>query len=240
MRSLPGQKTATKLTAVAGGFRDRHPWLGPAIWILSAFYFLAQVVVAWVWNPPYSLVHNTISDLGNTACGPYGNAYVCSPRHTLMNIAFILLGVVMASGSWLIYQEFTNKEGAERVAAFIGFTLMAIAGVGVLLVGVFPENTVGTAHKVGAGLGIGAGNIGIFILGLVLALPEGMRRYMLLFSATSLTALVCFAGHRYFGIGPGTMERVAAYPETVWLIAFGIFISRNHQRPIPGRSAPRA
>jgi hypothetical protein len=67
-----------------------------------------------------------------------------------------------------------------------------------------------------------------------------MRRSMLLFSATSLTALVCFAGHRYFGIGAGTMERVAAYPETVWLIAFGIFISRNHQRAIPGRPAPGA
>jgi hypothetical membrane protein len=85
-------------------------------------------------------------------------------------------------------------------------------------------------HVAGAGLAIGAGNVGIFILGAALSLPEAMRRYMLVFSTVSLTALFLFAFHQYFGIGAGTMERIAAYPETIWLITFGLFIWRFHPK----------
>jgi hypothetical membrane protein len=209
-------------------FSDRHLWLGPAIWMLSALYFLAQIVVGWVWNPPYSLVSNTISDLGNTACGPYGGSYVCSPRHELMNLSFILLGVIMASGSLLIYQEFTEREATEKFAARIGFTCLAIGGIGAVMVGAFPENIHHSLHVVGAGLAIGGGNLGILVLGLALPLPEGLHGYMVFFSVISITALVLFASQRYFGIGAGTMERIAAYPETIWLIRFGLYITRNH------------
>ena len=221
--------------AWVGRFHDRYPWLGPLLFVSSALYFYAQIVVAWVFGPPaYSVITNTISDLGNTTCGRYDNAYVCSPRHTLMNAAFIFLGLVMVAGSALLYQEFTTP-GRERAAAVVGFGLMALAGLGSILVGAFPENTNGALHITGAGLAIGAGNVGIFILGVLLTLPEAMRRYMLLFSVTSLTALVLFAAHRYFGIGAGTMERIAAYPETIWLISFGLFVWRSHRQdqPVP-------
>jgi hypothetical membrane protein len=53
-----------------------------------------------------------------------------------------------------------------------------------------------------------------------------MRRSMLMFSSMALTALLLFAAHKYFGIGAGTMERLAAYPETIWLITFGLYIWR--------------
>lgn len=220
--------TRSGITAWTKGFHDRHRWLGPTLWILSATYFLAQVVVGWVWNPPYSAVRNTISDLGNTACGQYGGSYVCSPRHLLMNLAFMLLGLVMIGGSILILQEFTERDTVEKVAAAVGFGCLAVAGVGAFLVGLFPENTSHVMHITGAGLAIGVGNLGILVLGVVLTLPEGLRRFMLIFSVVSLTALVCFAGQRYFGLGPGGMERIAAYPETVWLIVFGLYISRSH------------
>ena len=56
----------------------------------------------------------------------------------------------------------------------------------------FPENTSSTMHTLGAGLAIGAGNLGIFIIAAVIDLPEAMRRYMLLFSTISATALVLY------------------------------------------------
>jgi hypothetical membrane protein len=144
-----------------------------------------------------------------------------------MNVAFIFLGIVMAGGSMLLYHEFKERKGGEQNAAFTGFLLMGIAGVGTMLVGIFPENTNGTMHKTGAGLAIGLGNLGMFFLGAVLrGLPEGLRRYMLVFSTFSLTALVLFASHQDFGIGPGTMERGAAYPQTIWLIIFGLYVLR--------------
>ena len=226
--SIP--KIAHRAADRLGAFHEKHSWLGPTIFISSALYFYAQIVVAWVFRPQYSLVFNTISDLGNTTCGHYGTVDVCSPRWWLMDAAFVLLGLVMAGGSLLIYHEFREKDTTQRVAAFYGFLLMAIGGVGVILVGIFPENTISYMHVAGAGLAIGAGNVGIFILGAALSLPEAMRRYMLVFSTVSLTALFLFAFHQYFGIGAGTMERIAAYPETIWLITFGLFIWRFHPK----------
>ena len=163
---------------------------------LSVCYFLAQVVVGWVFNPPrgsnpggpeYSFVKNTISDLGNTACGPYGGSPVCSPRYVLMDLSFALLGVTLAVGSLLIYREFTVSDfKGERFAAISGFILLAIAGLGATFVGTFPENTNGVMHATGAGLAIGAGNLGILLLGFVLvSVPESMRHFML-FSASLL------------------------------------------------------
>ena len=219
-----------RISGRVGRLHNAYPFLGPLVFISSALYFYAQIFVAWVFNPshaPYNLVSNTISDLGNTTCGPYGAEYVCSPRHVYMNVAFIFLGVVMAAGSMLLYHEFEGAGGADQNAAFAGFLLMGLGGAGAMLVGIFPENTNGTMHKIGAGLAIGLGNVGIFILGAVLAkVPEAMRRYMLVFSVISLTALVLFARHKYFGVGPGTMERLAAYPQTIWLITFGLYVWR--------------
>ncbi len=217
-----------------GKLHNDFPFLGPVVFISSALYFYVQIFVAWVFNPShmaYNLVSNTISDLGNTACGPYGTQYVCSPRHLYMNVAFIFLGIVMGGGSMLLYHEFEDRGGAEQNAAFIGFLFMGVGGIGAVLVGVFPENTNATMHKIGAALAIGLGNLGIFVLGAVLSgLPEAMRRYMLVFSTISLTAMALFALHKYFGIGAGTMERIAAYPESIWLITFGLYVWRFRPR----------
>ena len=214
-----------------GKEHDAHPSFGPAIFVAAALWFLIQIIVAWVFSPSYSLVSNTISDLGETSCrGSYGNG-MCSPRWWLMDyIGFLLLGLVMVVGSALLYHEFTERVPRERRTAMIGFGLMAVGGIGAILVGFFPENENRTMHIIGAFLAIGLGNVAIFALGAVLTLPESMRRSMLTFSALSLAALVCFAFHKYFGIGGGTMERLAAYPEIIWLITFGLYIWRFHPK----------
>ena len=122
----PIRQATVRVSTSAGDFRDMHPFVGPAVFISSALYFVVQIVVAWVFTPSYNLIHNTISDLGNTSCGTYGGVPVCSPRHLLMNVTFCLLGVVMAVGSLLIYQEFTEHPKPQKIAARIGFTLMAL------------------------------------------------------------------------------------------------------------------
>jgi hypothetical membrane protein len=107
-----------------------------------------------------------------------------------------------------------------------GFGLMALGGLGSILVGFFPENENRTMHIIGAFLAIAIGNVAILVLGAVLTLPESMRRSMLTFSSLALAALLCFASHKYFGVGRGMMERIAAYPVTIWLITFGLYIWR--------------
>lgn len=204
-------------------FTDRYPLIGPAIWIFCAQYFAVQIVAAASFMRDYSWAHNTISDLGNTACGAYAGRFVCSPLHGLMNASFIMLGATMAIGSLLIYQEFR-----ENRASLVGFSFMAVAGVGTVLVGLFPENTVSWLHAVGAALPFLIGNLSLVMLAAALRIPRPLRIYTFISGITSLAAFGLYLSHNYLGLGQGGMERVVSYPQTVWLIIFGIYISSNH------------
>lgn len=206
-------------------FNDRYPFVGPIFWITSIQYYIVQIIVARAWNPPYSWFNNTISDLGNTTCGIYGDRTVCSPLHGLMNASFITLGITMVFGAVLVYREFK-----ESITSALGFSFMAIAGLGTILVGLFPENTVTSLHVLGATLPFLIGNLGLIVLGTVLDLPRTLRYYTLLSGYISLVAFVLFVSHTYLGLGIGGMERIVAYPQTMWLIIFGIYISSNHMK----------
>lgn len=208
-------------------FHDRYPLLGPLIWMLDIQYFVTQIIVAAAWSHPFSLRFNTISDLGNTACGLYNGRLVCSPWHNLMNASFITLGVTMAVGSMLIYQEFRQRPGSR-----LGFTFMGLAGVGTVLVGSFPENTLGNVHLLGAALPFLVGNLGLVILSFALDIPKSLRIYTFLSGSLALVALGFFASHHYLSLGEGGMERLTAYPQTLWLIVFGAYISRNHYKTV--------
>ncbi len=41
----------------------------------------------------------------------------------------------------------------------------------------------------------------------------------------SLSAFVLFSSEIYLGIGRGGMERLISYPFTVWMIAFGLYMT---------------
>jgi hypothetical membrane protein len=204
-------------------FTDRYAFIGPVVWMLAVQYFIIQVIAAQAWKTPYSLTLNTISDLGNTTCGSVSGRLVCSPLHGLMNASFITLGITMALGAGLIYQEFKQNTGS-----FVGFSFMAAAGVGTTAVGLFPENTVSILHIIGATLPFFIGNLGMIILSFALDIPKPLRYYTFLSGAIALMALVFFGTHHYLGIGIGGMERLTAYPQTVWLIVFGVYIASNH------------
>jgi hypothetical membrane protein len=213
-------------------FTARYYWMGPVIIVLSSWYFAAQVLVAWVFRPEYSFVSNVISDLGNTGCPPPGSN-ICSPRYFLMDVSIGLLGLAMIVGSVLIFSEFSfSSERRERGAATAGFACLALGGAGAVLVASFPEN-VNTAHlhTVGTAMAIGFGQLAILILGLVLReIPDWLREFMLVTSLFVLLAGISIAFKHQFGIGEGALERLAQYPESVWLILFGFYISRDHYR----------
>ena len=209
-------------------FTDRYPLIGPLIWILCIQYYIVQIVVAKAWLIHYSLLHNPISDLGNTACGLYSGRFVCSPLHGLMNASFIMLGITMAVGSLLIYQEFK-----ESIASLVGFCFMSIAGFGTLVVGLFPENTFSSVHLAGAILPFFIGNVALIVLSFGLRIPNLFKAYTFLSGGIPLAALIFLITNHYLGLGVGGIERLTTYPQTTWLIIFGIYISSNHIRKIP-------
>jgi hypothetical membrane protein len=211
----------------------RHPGWGPAFYALSIQYFLAQLIVAHQWAFPYSLSRNTISDLGNTACGLYGSRLVCSPLHGVMDASFVVLGLTMVLGSAFLVQQVAPAPGTTT-----GLALMAGAGIGVILVGLFPENRVPAIHGTGAGISFLLGNAGIIVLGWSLTLPVPLRACSFLAGGVALLALGFFVSGHYLGLGEGGLERVVAYPQAVWLIAAGLGLLSARRRRLT--LAPRA
>lgn len=206
-------------------FEKRHPRVGPLFWIASIQFFIAQVVVALFWPVPYSLTNHTISDLGNSACGLYAERYVCSPLFSWMNASFMVLGITMLAGSVLLYQQFRKNPGSA-----IGFWFMGLAGAGTILVGLFPENSIGWLHSLGAFLPFSLGNIALIVLGLSLDLKPAFRLYTLLSGIISLAPFFLLVSHNYLYLGIGGMERFTAHPQTIWLIIFGFYLAGTARR----------
>ncbi|CAN5127470.1 hypothetical protein BH09PAT3_BH09PAT3_4140 [soil metagenome] len=196
---------------------------GAWLWVISIQYYILQLVVASQWSNGYSWAHNTISDLANTHCGPYGDRLVCSPLHAAMNGSFLLLGLTMIAGSVLL-----GKKYAVSLLTRIGFGCMVLAGIGTILVGLFPENTVSSMHVIGAALPFIFGNIGMILLGLTIrALPKVLAVVTVLSGVIALVALPFFVSGTTLGIGSGWVERIVAYPQSIWMIVFGLFILRT-------------
>jgi hypothetical membrane protein len=185
---------------------------------------------------------NYISDLGNTTCGPFqvGSAvqYVCSPWHPWMNLSFILLGVAIVLGATLL-----KPELPVGLARGVGLALLALAGPGIIAVGLFPEDVNLQVHKAGAAVQFISGNLGLVVLGI--AMVRRQRGLMLPgYSITSggigLAATGLFVWERYLGLGVGGMERLAVYPLPIWLIVVGACLHGTLVRTPPNERLHRS
>ena len=195
------------------------------IWICAAQFFVAQVVAQSRWTTPFSLATNYISDLGNTTCGMYpavAGAYVCSPWHTLMNMSFVLQGAIILVGAALARRAFSGRRWSAVV-----FVLLAVTGLGIAGVGLFPEDVNKGAHVISAGTQFITGNAAMIVFGVAANRVEGWRTFAVVSTALGITgvlATVLFAKGYGFGLGVGGMERVAAYTLPVWLITSGVLM----------------
>ena len=150
--------------------------------------------------------------------------YVCSPWHTWMNASFILLGLIILVGAALVPTAFPPER--SRAA---GLMLLALAGAGIIAVGLFPEDVNITYHRLGAAAHFILGNLAMVALGI--ALWTAHRRpvlavYTTVSGVVGLLATALFVSEHYLGMGTGGMERLAAYPLPLWLIVAGISFVR--------------
>ena len=78
------------------------------------------------------------------------------------------------------------------------------------------------------------GNLALVVLGLGLDVPSTLRWFSVIFGVIGLVALSFFISGNYFGLGFGGMERIVAYPQTIWLIVFGAYVSAHRYKEIHG------
>jgi hypothetical membrane protein len=199
---------------------ETHLFVRGAAWVLTVLYFIGQIVAQAAWTTPYSLIDNRVSDLGSTACGrTVANTLICSPLHAVMNLTFVLTGVLILVGLFL-----TRSMWRRRRTTW-GLVLLGVAGAGTMLVGLSPENVNVVLHVIGA-LNIPAGNLAMLLLGLAIWRDHRrMARFSVVAGVVGLLGmlagpfLVILTGH-----GGGLAERIALYPLIIWLIVFGIGI----------------
>lgn len=193
--------------------------VGALLWVSTIQFYIVQLIVANAWVQPFSYTQNYISDLGNTLC----TSFACSPLYVTMNVSFIALGLSILIGALLFASVYRQNNGAV-----IGFLCLALSGLGTMFVGIFPADVNGDAHGTGAFTSFLLGNLALIILGVTLREFSRWVRYSaVILGLIGLISLPFFMEKMYFGLGVGVIERFVAYPQSIWMIIFGITILMN-------------
>ncbi len=183
------------------------------MWFFCFQFFVVEGVVQLAWtthNKNYSMTGNWVSDLGAVA----------SPWHRVMNVSFVVQGVLIAVGAVLVRGFFP-----VRYWAFL--LLFVVSGAGILVVGLYPEDVDIKVHGLAALYFLLAGNLAMILLGLLRVLRSngqvtlaagviglGALRLLIYINANSGTpgnpgTLLAFYA--------GLVERFAIYPLQLWL-----------------------
>ena len=153
----------------------------------------------------YSVANNYVSDLGancRTTCTSVPSAY-------LFDSSIALLGLLILVGAYYL-----NRAYHWRPATI----MIALAGVGALGVGLFPETT-GIWHSIFSLI--------VFLFAGLTALvtarfqKKPMFYFSIVLGIVTLVALLLYIPGEYLGLGAGGMERMVVYPVLVWSLGFG-------------------
>ena len=195
--------------------------LGAIFWILTVEFFVAQFVAQAAW-PGYSLVDEDISNLG-LVCTDAATA--CSPLNLVFNGGMFLNGLLVLLGVW-----FTRKLWPRGAMTTTALWLLAVGGGdGSMLVGLFPLNVFLPLHMAGAILALFVAGFGMLAMAAVLwRTYRGFAIYTLATGIVTLAAFVLYALELYLGLGRGIMERIAAWPHTLWYVVAGTLILRGY------------
>ncbi|WP_433654949.1 DUF998 domain-containing protein [Nocardia sp. CA-128927] len=209
--------------------------VGALLWVAVIQYFVVLLVVQSRWTTPYSWARNAISDLGAATCR-YSDSvetWVCSPWHRTANVSWLLTGVCMALGALLLAKSFPASRTAR-----IGVGLYVLAGLGMVVVVVNPEDVRAGPHVLGSLIAIIGGEAAMIILGVALLRAGYARGLGLLGVAGGTIAVIAMVltlarvgGSAYFGL----WERIAGFPVLIYVICCGLRLLFDRVRPRAAR-----
>ena len=189
---------------------DNKKNAGTRFFIGSAQFFILLIIAEAVY-PNYSVSANYISDLG-----VWGKTSAI-----IFNPSIIFMSLLNLTGTYYVQKEF-------KTCTFSSF--LALTGLGSLLVGFFPEDTilvngVPLVHSIGALMAFIFGGIAAITAYRITKSP--FRHFSVVLGAASLLALMLFfttASAGYLGLGVGGMERMITYPAQIWTLSFGAYL----------------
>ncbi|MFW3169168.1 DUF998 domain-containing protein [Geodermatophilus sp. CPCC 206100] len=192
----------------------RYRW-GALAWLLTLQFFVVEAVVA-LQADGYSYADDVISALGAAA----------SPAHALMNASFLAQGVLIGAGAVLL-RPALRGTGGRLAPAFL-----TAAAVGVVLVGLFPQDGREALHEAGAGLYLLGGGLALIALAYaVRPRSEALGTTLALLGLVGVAMTVFFVAEITGYLGEGGTERAAAYVLPVGLALAGVGLRRLAGRP---------
>lgn len=193
--------------------------LGGLLLLLAVTYFIGEVWAASGWEGrPYNWGVDAISELGVPEVREWAGQTVHSTLHAVMNATFVGTGIrVLLAG--VVLAPFAPRRARRTV-----LTLVALYGIGLLIVGFYPAGAGarGAMHGIGALLAIGGGSA--LLVALTVALWHRAPRLAWVtaaLAAVSVAGVVCAV----VGIGGfGLLERLAVDPVVLWQIIAGVAV----------------
>ena len=182
--------------------------------LVGSLQFVVCSIVAAAIYPGYSASANYISDLG-----VWGK-----PSAAIFNPSIVVCGLLIFFSSLIIKRRFN----LGRRGCFLG-----LAGVGMVLVGLFPENTFIAAgfpliHGIGAFLAFVMG--GLAAIASYKYTPSPFKIVSVILGISTLVIFSLFVITRdigYLGLGVGGMERLIGLPTFMWVLGLSWYLLKK-------------
>jgi hypothetical membrane protein len=191
---------------------------GTALFV-GAVQFGIAMILAEIYYPGNNVSNNYVSDLGaNCSTTP---CVIQQPTSMIFDSSITLLGILMLIGTLYLYRAFHLRPFS---------VILALAGIGAMGVGLFPETTGVVHHIFSLIVFLFAGLSAIIAYGIV---KPPLSYFSAILGLATLAALVLYVGSTYLGLGPGGMERMIVYPVLLWSIGFGGYLMNVQDWPPP-------
>ncbi|MHB1415332.1 MAG: DUF998 domain-containing protein [Chloroflexota bacterium] len=191
------------------GAMDTFRVVAGLLLFLAGSAILMGIITAEALYPAgYSTAQSEISDLGATRPP---DSVITQPSATIFNTTMIVTGAMILVSTFFFQRS---------VGRWIVTIPLALLGLGVLGVGIFPGNNA-VIHPIFALTAFVFGGLAAIASALVVTSP--LRFVFIVFGAITLFSLF-FADLLIPVIGDGGTERWVAYPVVLWLAGFGGYL----------------
>jgi hypothetical membrane protein len=200
---------------------------GAAIFVgtlqFGIFLLVSEILYSAYGTGGYSVSANFVSDLGANC--PNGGACYVPPSSVLFDTSTAILGVAFLAGSYFIERAFRWNPAT---------ILLALAGIGSLGVGLFPETT-GIFHSIFILVAFLFAGLSAVLLSRFQKKP--MSYFAIILGLTTLAMLALVIAGVNLGLGNGGIERMVIYPVLLSFVGLGGHLMATEDPPQPSQRA---